>query len=174
MIMALPPIYPPDAVVPFREELTAVGFEELKTPADVDAAVTSTKGTMLCVINSVCGCAAGSARPGVGMALQNKLIPDKLVTVFAGMEREAVDRVRQLHAGAAPPSSPSMVLFKDGRVAAMFPRSDIEGRSPQEIAGALVKAFNEHCSRKGPSMPPEEFAKLKHIKMCGSQIPRFQ
>ena len=171
--MALPPIYPPDAVKPFREELTAVGFEELKTPQEVDAAVSSTKGTLLCVINSVCGCAAGSARPGVGMALQNAVIPDRLVTVFAGMEREAVDRVRQLHAEAAPPSSPSMVLFKDGRVAAMFPRSEIEGRSPQEIAEGLVEVFNRHCTRKGPSMPPEEFAKLRHIRMCGSQIPRF-
>jgi len=171
--MSLPPIYPPDAVVPFREELTAVGFEELKTPQDVDKAVASTKGTVFCVINSVCGCAAGSARPGVGMALQNKVIPDKLVTVFAGMEREAVDRVRQLHAEAAPPSSPSMVLFKDGKVAAMFPRSEIEGRSPQEIAEGLAEAFTEHCTKKGPSIPAEELAKLRHIKMCGSQIPRF-
>ena len=171
--MALPPIYPPEAVVPFREELTAVGFEELKTPQDVDAAIKATKGTLLCVINSVCGCAAGSARPGVGMALQNKVIPDKLVTVFAGMEREAVDRVRQLHAEAAPPSSPSIVLFKDGEVAAMFPRSEIEGRSPQEIAEGLVQVFTEHCTRKGPSIPAEELAKLRHIKMCGSHIPRF-
>jgi putative YphP/YqiW family bacilliredoxin len=108
------------------------------------------------------------------MALQNKVIPDKLVTVFAGMEREAVDRVRQLHAEAAPPSSPSMVLFKDGKVAAMFPRSEIEGRMPQEIAEGLAEAFNEFCTKPGPSIPPEELAKLRHIKMCGSQIPRFK
>jgi putative YphP/YqiW family bacilliredoxin len=170
--MALPPIYPPDAVVPFREELTAVGFEELKTPQDVDAAVKSTKGTLLCVINSVCGCAAGSARPGVGMALQNKVIPDKLVTVFAGMEREAVDRVRQLHAEAAPPSSPSMVLLRDGEVAAMFPRSEIEGRSPQETRG-LVEVFNKHCTRRG-RRSRRKSSLLRHIKMCGSQIPRFK
>ena len=171
--MSLPPIYPPEAVVPFREELTAVGFDQLSTPEEVDQAVKSTKGTLLCVINSVCGCAAGSARPGVGMALQNRVIPDRLVTVFAGMEREAVDRVRQLHAEAAPPSSPSMVLFKDGEVAAMIPRSEIEGRSPQEIAQGLVGIFEQFCSRKGPSIPPEKFAQLSHIKMCGSQIPRF-
>ena len=171
--MSLPPIYPPDAVVPFREELTAVGFDQLSTPDQVDEAVRSTKGTLLCVINSVCGCAAGSARPGVGMALQHRVIPDRLVTVFAGMEREAVERVRELHAEAAPPSSPSIVLFKDGRVAAMMPRSEIEGRTPQEIAQGLVSIFDKFCARPGPSIPPDQFSKLNHIKMCGSQIPRF-
>jgi len=123
--MSLPPIYPPDAVKPFRDELTAVGFEQLETPEQVDEAVRTTKGTLLCFINSVCGCAAGSARPGVGMALQHRVIPDRLVTVFAGMEREAVDRVRELHAAAAPPSSPSMVLFQDGKLAAMLPRGPL-------------------------------------------------
>jgi len=171
--MALPPIYPPDAVQPFRDELTAVGFEQLTTPEQVDEAVRTTKGTLLCFINSVCGCAAGSARPGVGMALQHRVIPDRFVTVFAGMEREAVDRVRALHAEAAPPSSPSMVLFQDGKLAAMLPRSGIEGRSPQEIAEALVGAFDKFCKRPGPSIPREEFEKLSHIKMCGSQIPRM-
>jgi len=171
--MSLPPIYPPDAVKPFRDELTAVGFEQLETPEQVDEAVRTTKGTLLCFINSVCGCAAGSARPGVGMALQHRVIPDRLVTVFAGMEREAVDRVRELHAAAAPPSSPSMVLFQDGKLAAMLPRGAIEGRSPQEIAEALVGAFDKFCKRAGPSIPREEFEKLAHIKMCGSQIPRF-
>jgi putative YphP/YqiW family bacilliredoxin len=164
-------MYPEDLVKPLREELTVVGFEELATPEDVDRVVKQ-KGTTLCVINSVCGCAAGAARPGVALALQNKVIPDRLVTVFAGMERDAVDRVRQLHAAAAAPSSPSMVLFKDGEVAAMVPRHEIEGRYPQEIAGGLAEMFNAHCSRPGPSIPPEKFATLTHAKICGSSIPR--
>jgi putative YphP/YqiW family bacilliredoxin len=168
----LPPVYPPEAVKPFREELTSVGLRELLTPEDVDQ-VLSQKGTALCVINSICGCAAGSARPGVGLALQNRVIPDQLVTAFAGMEREAVERVRQLHAEVAPPSSPSIVLFKDGKVAAMIERHDIEGRSPQEIAAALVSVFNQHCTRPGPSIPPEQFAQLRHVQACGSGIPRM-
>src|SRR6185436_188390 len=97
----LPPIYPPDAVQPFRDELNVVGLKDLQTPEDVDRAVTG-KGTTFCVINSVCGCAAGAARPAVALALQNQVIPDNLVTVFDGMEREAVDKVRQYHAEAAP------------------------------------------------------------------------
>ena len=168
----LPPVYPPEAVKPFREELTAVGLRELFTPEDVDKVVTG-KGTTLCIINSICGCAAGSARPAVGLALQNNVIPDQLVSVFAGMEHEAVERVRQHHADVAPPSSPSIVLFKDGKIAAMIERHDIEGRTPQELAAALVGIFNQHCARPGPSIPPEQFSKLKHIQACGSSIPRM-
>ena len=167
-----PPIYPPDMVQPFRDELVAVGFKELKTPEEVDQAVTQ-KGTTLCMINSVCGCAAGSARPGVGLALQNKMIPDQLVTVFAGMERDAVDKVREYHKDAAPPSSPSMALFKDGKCVGVVHRQDIEGRSPQQLSEGLKKIFDQHCSKPGPSIPAEELAKLKHIQMCGSSIPKI-
>lgn len=167
----MPPLYPPEFVQPMRDELTAVGFRELRTPDEVDREVTA-PGTALVVINSICGCAGGTARPAAAMALQNRVIPDRLVTVFAGMEREAVERVRQYHRDAAPPSSPSMVLFKDGRVAAMVPRSDIEGRSPEELAARLVAAFNEHCARPGPSIPPEDFARLRYGRTCGSSIPR--
>ena len=167
----LPPIYPPDAVQPFRDELNVVGLKDLLTPEDVDKAVKA-GGTTFCVVNSVCGCAAGAARPAVALALQNKLIPDNLVTVFAGMEREAVNKVREYHAAAAPPSSPSIVLFKDGQVAAMFGRDRIEGRTAPEIAADLVDAFNSHCSKPGPSIPPEQFAKLSHVQACGSSIPR--
>jgi putative YphP/YqiW family bacilliredoxin len=167
----LPPIYPPDAVQPFRDELNVVGLQDLHTPEDVDRVVKA-KGTTFCVINSVCGCAAGAARPAVALALQNKLIPDTLVTVFAGMEREAVDKVRQYHAAAAPPSSPAIVLFKDGAVAEMFGRDRIEGRTAPEIAADLVAAFERHCSKPGPSIPPEQFAKLSHVQACGSSIPR--
>ncbi len=155
-----------------RDELTVVGFQELLSPEDVDRAVAG-PGTALCVINSICGCAAGAARPGVAMALQNKSIPDRLMTVFAGMEHEATGRVRELHAEAAPPSSPSIVLFRDGAVVAMVQRSDIEGRAPQEIAAGLVALFDKHCTRPGPSIPPDEFAKLRHVQACGSTIPRL-
>jgi putative YphP/YqiW family bacilliredoxin len=167
----LPPIYPPDAVKPFRDELTVVGLKELLTPEEVDQAV-APKGAVLCVINSICGCAGGTARPGVALALQNRLIPDRLVTVFAGMEREAVNRVREYHAEIAPPSSPSMILFKDGKVVEMFGRDRIEGQTPQGLAAELVEAFDRHCSRPGPSIPPEALAKLKHVQACGSSIPR--
>src|ERR671931_1665053 len=101
----LPPSYPPDMVQPFRDELTAVGVKELLTPDEVERAVSS-KGTVFCVINSICGCAGGTARPAAAAALQNKVIPDQIVSVFAGMEREATDRLRQHHAEAAAPSSP--------------------------------------------------------------------
>jgi putative YphP/YqiW family bacilliredoxin len=168
-----PPMYPEEFVTPMRQELTAVGFQELRTPEEVDRAVAA-PGTTLCVINSICGCAGGTARPAVALALQHRVIPDRLVTVFAGMERDAVERVRQYHRDAAPPSSPSMVLFKDGKVVAMVQRSDIEGRTAQEVAGRLVAEFGEACARPGPSIPPEEYAKLKHLHACGSGIPRMQ
>ena len=167
-----PPSYPPDMVQPFRDELTAVGIQELLTPEEVDRAVAS-KGTVFCIVNSICGCAGGTARPAVAAALQNKVIPDQILSVFAGMEKEATDRLRQLHRDAAPPSSPSMVLFKDGKVVAMIPRSSIEGRYPQDLAADLVKAFDAHCVKAGPSIPPEKFAKLGYAKACGSSIPRM-
>lgn len=169
----LPPIYPPDAVKPFRDELNVVGLKDLNTPAEVDAAV-GAKGVTLCVVNSVCGCAAGAARPAIAMALQNKVIPDQLTAVFAGMEREAVTRVRELHAAAAPPSSPSIVIFKDGAVAEMFGRDRIEGRQAQEIAADLVAAFDRHCSKTGPSIPRDQYEKLNFVQACGSSIPKYR
>jgi putative YphP/YqiW family bacilliredoxin len=167
----MPPQYPPELVQPMREELKAVGFKELLTPEDVDRAVTA-KGTTLCVVNSICGCAAGAARPGIAAALQNKLIPDQLVTVFAGMETEATARVREYHRDVAPPSSPSMVLFKDGQVLGVVPRGQIEGRGPEEIAEGLRGVFDAHCARPGPSIPPEAYARLGFAKVCGSSIPK--
>ena len=166
-----PPMYPPEMVAPIREELKTVGFSEILTPEEVDKALIQ-KGTTLVVINSICGCAGGTARPGVALALQNAVIPDRLYTVFAGMERDAVDRVRFFHKDAAAPSSPSMVLFKDGQVVAMVPRSSIEGRYPQDLARDLASAFDQHCSKSGPSIPNESFKKLEFAKMCGSSIPR--
>jgi len=170
--MPKPPNYPPDAVKPMRDELVVVGFEELKTPEDVDKAVAS-QGTVMCVINSVCGCAAGAARPGIASALQHSKIPDRIVTVFAGMEHEAVQRVRELHA-PVPPSSPSIVFFKDGKLAGVMERGHIEGRYPLDIANDLRGAFDQLCTKAGPSIPPEKFATLEFAKVCGSSIPRFK
>jgi putative YphP/YqiW family bacilliredoxin len=166
------PRYDLEAVQPLRDELVAVGFEELRTAQDVDAVFGETQGTVFVMINSVCGCAAGSARPGVALALQHTVIPDRLVTVFAGMEHDAVDRVRELHAGY-PPSSPSMALFKDGKLVAMVERRRIEGKTPEQLARDLGQLFARYCSRPGPSIPAGQFATLDFAKVCGSSIPSY-
>jgi len=166
------PIYDPASVQPMRDELTFVGFEELKTPEDVAAAITETSGSMLVMVNSVCGCAAGAARPGATLALQHAKIPDRFVTVFAGMERDAVDAMRA-HFGNYPPSSPCMALFRDGQLVYMMQRFDIEGHSAQEVAAELCRVFDTVCTRTGPSVPAEKYAQLEHARMCGSEIPRF-
>ena len=165
------PLYDPTAVQPMRDELTRVGIEELRTPEDVDRVLGSGEGTSLLVVNSVCGCAAGNARPGVMMALQNKKIPDHLTTVFAGQDSEATTRARELIKGY-PPSSPCIVLFKDGEVAGILERQQIEGRSPQDIAATLVGAFDKNCNREGPSISEEEFRKIVPVHMCGSSIAK--
>lgn len=136
--------YDPAVVRPMREELTRVGFAELLTPEEVDRALSQTSGSTLVVVNSVCGCAAGSARPGVMLALRRDPRPDHLVTVFAGMELDAVDRARSYFVGY-PPSSPQIALIRDGRLVHMMERQDIEGRSPVEIAADLRAAFEEFC-----------------------------
>jgi putative YphP/YqiW family bacilliredoxin len=167
-------MYDPVAVQPMRDELVAVGFTELLTSKEVDKSIkVNDDKTALVMINSVCGCAAGSARPGVSLALQHNTIPDKLYTVFAGMEREAVDKARQYVTGF-PPSSPSIALFKNGELIYFMQRYDIEGRGKEEIAENLIAAFDEHCSNKGPSISPEDFAKVEYAKMCGSKIPLFK
>lgn len=144
--MTLPSMrYDPRFVQPMRDDLRRVGFSELLTPAEVDAAVGEKQGTLLLVVNSVCGCAAGRARPAVKQALARAARPDRLATVFAGMELEATSRARSYFA-PYPPSSPQIALFKDGRLVFMLERKDIEGRAPEEIAGDLVAAFAEHCA----------------------------
>lgn len=169
-----PPMYDEAAVQPMRDELLGVGFEELRTPEAVDAALNvNDDKTVLVVINSVCGCAAGSARPGVSLALQNDIIPDRITTVFAGQDRDAVDQVRN-YIKDFPPSSPSMGLFKNGELLYFMPRFDIEGRSADQIAAQLVKVFNKACSKKGPSVPAEHFDSVKRARMCGSKIPLYQ
>ena len=136
--------YSPTVVQPMREDLTRMGFEELLNPEAVDTALGAQQGSLLVVVNSVCGCSAGSARPGVGLALQHSSVPDRLVTVFAGMELEATDRARSYFEGYAP-SSPQIALLKDGRLVHMLERGDIEGHGADEVAASLTAAFDEHC-----------------------------
>ncbi|WP_299152518.1 BrxA/BrxB family bacilliredoxin [uncultured Christiangramia sp.] len=136
-------MYPADLVKPMREDLTSIGFEELHTVEDVEQAMDK-KGTTLVVVNSVCGCAAANARPGARMSLQNSKKPDNLVTVFAGVDKEATDKARDLMV-PFPPSSPSMALFKDGELVHMLERHHIEGRPADMIAENLIGAYNEFC-----------------------------
>lgn len=136
-------MYPAELVKPMREDLTNVGFEELHTVEEVDSSL-KREGTTLFVVNSVCGCAAANARPGARMSLQNAKRPDHLVTVFAGVDKEATDRARS-HMVPFPPSSPSMALFKDGELVHMIERHHIEGRPAEMIAENLRDAYNEFC-----------------------------
>ena len=136
-------MYPEELVKPMREELTNNGFSALYSADDVDAAI-ATKGTTLVMVNSVCGCAAGTARPGAVASLQFDKKPDNLTTVFAGVDKEAVDKARD-HMVPFPPSSPCMALFKDGELVHMLERHHIEGRPAELIAENLMDAYNEHC-----------------------------
>jgi putative YphP/YqiW family bacilliredoxin len=136
-------MYPAELVKPMREDLTNVGFEELHTVEAVEAAMAK-EGTMLVVVNSVCGCAAANARPGARQSLQNAKRPDHLVTVFAGVDREATDKAREFMI-PFPPSSPCMALFKNGELVHMLERHHIEGRPAEMIADNLVDAYNTHC-----------------------------
>ncbi len=137
-------MYDPVMVKPMRDELTRLGVKELSTPDEVDAAVKEA-GTTLVFVNSVCGCAAAGARPALARSLSHSKKPDHLVTVFAGMEREAVARARE-YFEPYQPSSPQIALMKDGKILQMWQRHDIEGRDPAVIAQSLVAAFDEHCS----------------------------
>jgi putative YphP/YqiW family bacilliredoxin len=138
-------MYPEPLVAPMRAELTSIGVKELKTPEDVANALENTAGTTLLVINSVCGCAAGSARPAVKLALQHSKQPDQIVTVFAGVDKDAVSKARS-YLLPFPPSSPSMALLKDGKVVHMIERHQIEGRPAQMIAQNLMAAYEEYCN----------------------------
>lgn len=138
-------MYPEQLVAPMRQDLTVAGFEELKTPDEVIKKVKDQKGTTLLVINSVCGCAAGAARPGVKWALQHSAKkPDHLATVFAGVDKDAVSKARELTL-PYPPSSPSIALFKDGELLHFVERHHIEGRNAQMIGEHLVEVFDEFC-----------------------------
>ncbi|MFM7300294.1 MAG: BrxA/BrxB family bacilliredoxin [Crocinitomicaceae bacterium] len=137
-------MYPADLVKPMKEDLVNVGFEELLTTSQVDEAIENTKGTLLVVVNSVCGCAAGNMRPGVKLSIQHDKKPSKLTTVFAGVDGEAVAQARKYFL-PYPPSSPSIALFKDGDLVHFLERHHIEGGSAQMIAANLQAAYDEYC-----------------------------
>ena len=136
--------YPEMFVAPMREELTSLGVRELRSAQDVDAAVTGTTGTLMIVVNSVCGCAAGKARPGIALALRNPIKPDVVATVFAGADVDATDRARGYFTGHRP-SSPSIALLQDGQLVYMLERSQIENRDAYQIAAELTSAFEKFC-----------------------------
>ncbi len=138
--------YPEIMIRPMREDLTRLGFEELKTSEQVDETLQNAKGTLMVVVNSICGCAAGKARPGIALALQHSVRPDKIATVFAGADIEATERARNYFTGY-PPSSPSIALLKDGQVVYMMQRHQIEGRGPAQIAQELTQAFDQYCAQ---------------------------
>ncbi len=145
--------YPPMMVQPMREELTRLGFRELTTPEEVDRAVAEGSEPMLLVVNSVCGCAAGVARPGVALSLKNPAAPKKLATVFAGQDVEATARARAYFDGL-PPSSPQVAFLAKGRLLFMLQRHEIDGRTPEQIAAALAAAYEKlQASGGGPPNP---------------------
>ncbi|HKT51430.1 MAG TPA: BrxA/BrxB family bacilliredoxin [Candidatus Angelobacter sp.] len=138
-------MYPEMMIAPMREELTSAGIQEARTATDVDNAVKQ-KGTTMVVVNSVCGCAAGRMRPGVRVAVRHGVRPDRIITVFAGQDRDATEKARSYFTGF-PPSSPSIGLLRDGQLVYMMQRSDIEMSSPEMIATALTRAFEKHCAK---------------------------
>lgn len=137
--------YPEIMIHSMREELTRLGVEELKTPEQVDAALKDSQGTVMVVVNSVCGCAAGKARPGIALALEHEVRPERVTTVFAGADIEATERARSYFKGYRP-SSPSIAILKDGEVVYMMERHQIENKWPQQIAQELTAAFDQHCA----------------------------
>ncbi len=138
-------MYPEEMVRPMREELTQIGFREMKTPQEVNETLGKAKGTTLVFVNSICGCAAGKARPAVALALRHSVRPDLLTTVFAGQDPEATAQARSYFA-EYPPSSPSIALLRDGKTVFMIERHQIEGRMPEEIAADLTQAFDRFCA----------------------------
>lgn len=131
---------------PMREELTRIGVEELRTPEAVQQTIENSTGTVMVVVNSICGCAAGKARPGIARALQHSARPDKVATVFAGADIEATDKARSYFTGYAP-SSPSIAILKDGQLVYMMERRQIEGRDASQVASDLITAFDQHCTK---------------------------
>lgn len=138
-------MYPPELVQPMKEDLTNVGFTSLSTPSEVDEIIKNTEGSLLIVVNSVCGCAAGNMRPGVKLSLNNDIKPTKLATVFAGVDGEATNQARKYFL-PYPPSSPAIALFKDGKLVHFLERHHIEGGTAQMIADNLAETYNEFCN----------------------------
>ena len=139
--------YPEEFIGPMRQELTRLGVQETRTPEEVDAVLGPNAGTVLMVINSMCGCAAGRARPGIALALRHASVPDLVATVFAGGDLEATARVRE-YLQDYPPSSPAVALFREGKPVFMLPRHQIEQRDATEIAQALTEAFDQFCGQQ--------------------------
>jgi putative YphP/YqiW family bacilliredoxin len=139
--------YPEEFIGPMREELTRLGVQETRTPAEVDVLLGQHTGTVMMVINSMCGCAAGRARPGIALSLKHAMLPDTVATVFAGGDIEATARVRE-YLPAYPPSSPSVALFRDGKPVFMLQRHEIENRDASEIAKSLTEAFDQFCVKQ--------------------------
>ena len=142
-------MYPDVMVIPMREELTRLGITEVRTAEEVDHALRNQPGTTMVVVNSICGCAAGRMRPAVRLALQNSTRPDKMVTVFAGQDKEATERARSYFTGY-PPSSPSIGILRDFKLVYMMQRSDIETREAVDIADELKAAFDKFCGKPAP------------------------
>ncbi len=169
------PNYDPASVQYMRDELTAVGFNELFDLDTVDDALLKNNDeTVLLVVNSVCGCAAGSARPGVALALQHQVIPEHLVSVFAGMDKRPVEYVRQRFLNSFVPSSPCIALFKNGEIDFILERKDIVNKSPEEISDILTGVFDDKCNRSGPSVDPEIYDQLEYTIQCSSKLPKYQ
>lgn len=139
-------MYDERLVAPMRAELSSVGLEETRTAADVDAVLGTKSGTVLVVVNSVCGCAAGNARPAIRMAVEHSVQPDRKITVFAGNDKDATARARDYFTGYRP-SSPSMALLRDGQVVKMWERHQIEGREAHDIAREMTEAFDKYCAK---------------------------
>ena len=156
-------LYDREMAKPMWQELSDIGVKPLTNSEEVEQFMFNSSGTSLVVINSICGCSAGSARPGVALALQNKIIPDHLATVFAGVDREATEKVRTFIKGY-PPSSPSVALFKNGQVVFMLERHNIEGTEAEKVAETLINVFNQHCTRPGPSVSEDKLKRAFGLK----------
>jgi putative YphP/YqiW family bacilliredoxin len=166
--------YDSETVQPMRDELISVGCKELLTPENVDKVLDRKDNkTILVVINSVCGCSAGSGRPGVMLALQNRIIPDELYTLFGGMEKDAIDHYRSKYLPNQLASSPHITLFRNGKPLAILQRSDIDGHSAESIAAELVTVFNEESTNIGPSISVKDFENITQGKYgCYSDLAK--
>jgi putative YphP/YqiW family bacilliredoxin len=173
-INSKPPIYDTIAIQPMRDELLSVGFEEMLTPEVVKRNLfLEDDETKLVFINSVCGCSAGSARPGVALALQNKKIPHKLYTSFAGNDRDSVDLIRKKYLSRYAPSSPAIAIIKNGKTLFHMGRADIIEKTPEKIAKQLTDVFDTIDGREGPSINSDNYRQLINALSCGSKIPRY-
>ncbi len=164
------PTYNPEQVQYMRDELTAVGFKEVFTIDEVDQYLNKSDETVLIFINSVCGCSAGCARPGVSAALQNTKIPDNIITLLAGQEKTAIEHIRNQYLSDYQPSSPNIILFKNGKVLKNLERIQIQGLTADMLSNQVVEMFNMYCNKQGPSIPAQDYNKLNFTINCGSSI----